>query len=655
MAASMGMSTFRNCRGHKGPVCGLLLAAGLLLSLVRVLNAQPNLRTLPSADQVIAQSRAIAKQALAAPADERQKVFAKSQSLLQEWVRLKADDPRVLLVRSQAAIASSLEAELARQDAELTDDAKLWEVARATVRKAIGEWKLLAADVDAELQRRPRLIRQRPGELTPKELAALGYHCRLQRARMLREQALCYPAVSADRINALSQAIDLLTPLQSVDGNGGVKWWARVEGLICRRMLGDYPAAKKLLDTTLVDECPNELRPQIAAERLRLLIGLQELGDALALATKQPTEQKPSGDLELARLEVFVVGCKSARQETERSHLRQAVIDQVQRLREFHAGYWSRRGEQLAAALPDMQDAVGVDSLIHTAESRTAQGNWREAISAYDRAAAEATKSGDNDRAFNLTLAAGKLAAAHDELQSASERFRAIARQDPTHPGAAEAHLLAIHYAGLVAQQSNPPRLDNYRELLAEHLKTWTSGKTVDQVRWWLGKVRMLDRQWKQAIELFEKLPANDSHFSESRDLIAECREQEVNELETAGKRTEALRVLEPLVRADPHDGRMQEQFARILADSTDANDLEQAMAQWREVQRKSKPGSPRWFRATYGLAKVQHDLRRDSQARALIKLTELAHPDLGGAELRTKFQALLKACEQGNDNAQKR
>jgi hypothetical protein len=113
------------------------------------------------------------------------------------------------------------------------------------------------------------------------------------------------------------------------------------------------------------------------------------------------------------------------------------------------------------------------------------------------------------------------------------------------------------------------------------------------------------------------------------------------------GKTAEALTALEEIADKLPDDGVVQEEFASLLSQSKDKEQLQSALARWRDLERKSRPGSSRWFRANLWAARMQLALGNKSQARATIKLTQATRPDLGGEESKREFLELLKEIER--------
>ncbi len=105
--------------------------------------------------------------------------------------------------------------------------------------------------------------------------------------------------------------------------------------------------------------------------------------------------------------------------------------------------------------------------------------------------------------------------------------------------------------------------------------------------------------------------------------------------------------MLESLAKANPRDGQAQEDLASLLMSGDDDASLKAALTKWREVADNCRPGSPRWFRAHYAIARVQLDLGNVAQARSTLKRVESSNPDLGGAEMKPKFQQLLAECQR--------
>jgi hypothetical protein len=137
----------------------------------------------------------------------------------------------------------------------------------------------------------------------------------------------------------------------------------------------------------------------------------------------------------------------------------------------------------------------------------------------------------------------------------------------------------------------------------------------------------------------------------EGDDLDADSRKAldlaEARALAAAGKRTEAALALGNLAADHPRDGQVQEEYGQALLEAGDRASLELALAQWREVERHSRQGGDRWFRARYGLARAYERLGDTERAAKVITSTQTLYPTLGGAELKEQFASLLERCRR--------
>ena len=144
----------------------------------------------------------------------------------------------------QAALAVLARAELARQETEIgTSSAISIDGVRAAIRTAIVGLKQLDDDLASEIRRRSRPVEAGAGMLSDAELTSLEANVRYQLARGFRNQALSYPPDSNDRINALTQAIELLTPLGKSPDDDPLAWPSRVEEIVCLRQVGKLAEA----------------------------------------------------------------------------------------------------------------------------------------------------------------------------------------------------------------------------------------------------------------------------------------------------------------------------------------------------------------------------------------------------------------------------
>jgi len=116
--------------------------------------------------------------------------------------------------------------------------------------------------------------------------------------------------------------------------------------------------------------------------------------------------------------------------------------------------------------------------------------------------------------------------------------------------------------------------------------------------------------------------------------------------LATTGKMEEANDVFSQLIKADPKNADLRQQYATMLAKSGDEKWLRLGLDQWRLILRNIEPKSPLWFQARYQVAFAHYQLGEKGEAVKIIKYLKILSPDLGGPAMREKFLALLAKCE---------
>jgi len=123
--------------------------------------------------------------------------------------------------------------------------------------------------------------------------------------------------------------------------------------------------------------------------------------------------------------------------------------------------------------------------------------------------------------------------------------------------------------------------------------------------------------------------------------------------LADAGRTEEALRAFRALLDAGSDDLQLQQSMAEALLSRGDAESLRQSLALWRTVEKKSPPGSSRWFDAQYAIATINERLGDPEQAIRLINFLERLYPQMGGPEMKAKFAELRRRCQQSTPKKQ--
>lgn len=137
----------------------------------------------------------------------------------------------------------------------------------------------------------------------------------------------------------------------------------------------------------------------------------------------------------------------------------------------------------------------------------------------------------------------------------------------------------------------------------------------------------------------------------------------EAQALADAGRTDDALRAYQRLSQTYAEDGQIQEGYARLLLNGSDPATLEAALAKWREVEKKSRTGTDRWFRAKMAVALLHYRSHNEQQAERILRLLMVLHPEpklrdrqataqlveLMNPAVRDQFFALLDRSERGS------
>lgn len=770
------------------------------------------------AELVVELSRSIAEQAACLPPAERDARWKAAAEVVEQFARELPASPYLPLVRFQEALGLLARGELARQESDLlgAPPAAL-EEARGALRAAVRALENLGEEVERRWRERNRPGGQRAAGPSADELHALLAAIQFELARALRNQALCYPDGSDDRTHALLKAVERLEPLAGREPPDALAWKSRVDLVTCRRLLDQRVVAGALADSYLRANPPAEALLRLRAEQMRLALA-ESVDRAVAmLPAERSFAGQTSAELDLARLEICLAAWRAASRGANAAEadrwLREAE-QVVSTMEAEHGPFWKRRAERLlAATVGAAGGAADTGVLVRVAEDAFRAGRLDEAVAAYDRAAQATAASGDASRAFELGYIAATIEHQRNAHAEASRRYEALALGNPTHPAAANAHLLAIHHAAQQVRQGQSGAEDRYAALIEEHLRRWGESPSADEARFRLGQILRQRRDWRGAIAAFRSV-GGETHREEgveaaigcyrrlieaqraagenaertaqeaadwlaslaragggpsggaqgdprrrcaveaarlyldgaeggaaravevlhaaldaspdapeswrreaqtimisalaalgrfgeagevlrhlagggpgalvetleslerlSRDSDARARAELANlrlqlveqlareaaqldagekrrvdlaraaALADADRRDDALRAYGALVGKNPRDAAIRRSYAELLGKGEDRAELLEALQQWRALEPLVPENSPAWWRAKFELARTHYRLGNSQQAARIIVLLRVLHPELGGQEMKRRFDALLEQC----------
>jgi len=118
------------------------------------------------------------------------------------------------------------------------------------------------------------------------------------------------------------------------------------------------------------------------------------------------------------------------------------------------------------------------------------------------------------------------------------------------------------------------------------------------------------------------------------------------------GQPTRAIEVYEALLDSHPRDRELLRTVARLLSECGTAPCVEKSLVYWRRIVAQEKQGSPEWLAGSYSVAWCCLQLKQYEECGKILGVTRVLYPDLGGPELRAKFEALQRALDKARGAA---
>ena len=101
--------------------------------------------------------------------------------------------------------------------------------------------------------------------------------------------------------------------------------------------------------------------------------------------------------------------------------------------------------------------------------------------------------------------------------------------------------------------------------------------------------------------------------------------------------------MYESLLKQSPQDARILRTTAELIENAGGQEDFERAQQHWKQLAGLYSPGSREWLEARYALAASLLKAGQAQESRKLIAATRIVYPNLGGDDLKARYEALEK------------
>lgn len=620
-ADNLAISRFRNC-------AGLLFALGLAGQLsaqqsdvsridalheqrayqqidayCQQLLANEELSDTTAVDIVVAWLRAATQQALEAESAEREAYWNRLGEIA-TVSRSAQESPQAILIRIQLALAEVVRAETMRQEVPMNPAAndKL-SATRNVLRATIAELLRIDASIEELLREtyQKSASEARATGWTKSELEALRRNLAVQLARSYRNQALCYPDGSPDRMNALGLALERLADQATSSSDEDIAWKARFEQLACLRLSKRFAEARQLLEHWQQNDPTREFASALRGEALRLTLSQSDLEEAIERA---------------ALVDDPNLLISSAARFHGAGQLQEAVV------------LYDRAAELFAASGDELRQFEAAS----TAAAVVREDGKREA--ACERLQKLALQLPSHAKATGAHFAAIGIVAELAREANETSRPAALKR----YVSMLQEHLNLWPQSGSV----DTVRLWLGRYWMSQ--RKWQEASdvltetaapigAVDQYKL-LAEVLLREGEFEQALKVVEA--AQKSGAGLAPHIAYSLNRFKADALAGLGERKLALGLYHTLVDRDAKNSELRESYAVLLSQSELAEDLSAAHRVWQEIEERSEPAGRRWLRARQARLELLERLGKGDQAEKLLQLTEVLYPQCSGELKRT-------------------
>jgi hypothetical protein len=115
------------------------------------------------------------------------------------------------------------------------------------------------------------------------------------------------------------------------------------------------------------------------------------------------------------------------------------------------------------------------------------------------------------------------------------------------------------------------------------------------------------------------------------------------------GQPSQAVELYEAQLAKSPPDKRCLVSAARALGSFDAKSCIEKSKSLWQHAESLERPGSGDWLFARYNVVRCCLRLKQTEECAALLRATRLLYPEMGGAELKARFDKIEEQLKRPN------
>lgn len=462
-------------------------------------------------------------------------LWDRARRIITERIKRDTDLPvrHARRLRLQFAIVNVLESEFLMWQTRLfPHDGTLAKLTESKLSAAVAHLQGLQRDFD-KAYRRSRSGRRRASaeDVAATELRALLRHLDYQLAIALINQAESLPKTSRERRTAVATVETMLRKLTGGQSADAIAWNSRVLLIAAARLADRRELVSDRLKALERTKPPISVIDRTTAERVKVFSEIDQYFRAdEALKTYHRVRGGLPGELSFLRVKTDLklwTRARDAKKEAAAAmFLKQAAANAAE-VEKTLGGYWGYRCRVLLANSRDQQNfGSQLATAIRKARSFHRHRKLPEAAAAFASAIAIAQKTDRRDVAVDLRFTLGSILLESKKYATAAAAFRENAVKNPSHPRAADAHLMWAYCLGrgYDADRTKTRRLA-YTEALDEHRGKFAGATTAAEATWMLAMLQEHRLQLTVALKLYLEIPADHARGKSAQVAAARCLE----------------------------------------------------------------------------------------------------------------------------------